>query len=197
MEKSYCKAWNTMMSVLYSPEDLSKLEWAIGASLIKSERDIHKICIISGEHATGKTTALFVIQRIVPGYSIFVPRAYEEFHFERDIWISHDGPVSFLKRKKITDSLLSSGKKCILFCATNDELRPEDLADPEVAKHVIDIHTSGERFEIGLYERLREQIFSSELMDIGDKCAMHYVDHPNLYANYIPELSADEKGENK
>ena len=197
MEKSYCKAWNTMMSVLYSPKDLSKLEWAIGASLVERTRGMHKICIISGEPGTGKSTALFVIQSIVPGYSIFVPRAYEEFHFERDIWISHDGPTSFLERKKITDSLLSSGKKCILFCATNEELRPKDLEDPEIAKHIIDIQTSGSRFEVGLYERLKEQIFSSELLDIKNKCALYYIDHPNLYANYIPELSADEKGENK
>lgn len=50
------------MSVLYSPEERKKLEWAIGAIVTGDSKNIQKFEVLYGPPGSGKSTVLNLIQ---------------------------------------------------------------------------------------------------------------------------------------
>lgn len=200
MEQSYCKAWNTLTSTLFLPEECRKIEWLIGASLVKSERFIQKICIFYGGPATGKSTILRIIKQILPNYYILSPyQPTFEFAMENCIPAARVGfadDYSFEAIKCMID-FLDCDQKALLFAATNEHPYIFDPHSSKVLKHIIDIPTCGNRIEVGLYDELLHQIYDSELMNIKHKCSLYYIDNPNLYKDYIPKSLIAQKGENK
>ena len=56
------------MSVLYSPEERRKIEWAIGAVVSGDSRKIQKFLVLYGEIGAGKGTVLNIVQKLFAGY---------------------------------------------------------------------------------------------------------------------------------
>ena len=49
-------AWNRLMSVLYSPEERQKIEWAIGSVVTGDSKKLQKFMVLYGSAGTGKGT---------------------------------------------------------------------------------------------------------------------------------------------
>ena len=56
------------MSVIYSPEERHKLEWAIGSVFAGDSSKIQKFIVMVGDAGTGKSTVLRIIQMLFDGY---------------------------------------------------------------------------------------------------------------------------------
>ena len=68
LEKGDITAYERMMSVLYSPDERMKIEWAIGAIVAGDSVNIQKFLVFYGSAGTGKSTVLNLIQKLFEGY---------------------------------------------------------------------------------------------------------------------------------
>lgn len=101
LEKGECSAWNRLISVLYSPEERRKIEWAIGSIVSGDSRRLQKFMMFYGAAGTGKSTIINVIQQLFEGYtSVFDAKALgsasnsfalEAFKSNPLVAIQHDG----------------------------------------------------------------------------------------------------------
>src|SRR3954452_11640764 len=62
-------AWDELTSTLYSPEERTKIEWAIGSIIAGDSKHIQKFCVLYGPPGTGKSTILNIIQALFEGYT--------------------------------------------------------------------------------------------------------------------------------
>ena len=64
--------WDKLVSTLYSDEERTKIEWAIGSIVCGESKKIQKFMVLYGAAGTGKSTILNVIQELFKGYySVF------------------------------------------------------------------------------------------------------------------------------
>ena len=64
------------MSVLYSPAERHKIEWAIGSIITGDSKDLQKFMVLYGPPGSGKSTVLNIIQQLFDGYySVFDAKA--------------------------------------------------------------------------------------------------------------------------
>ena len=68
LEKGDVSAWDKLLSVLYSPTERMKIEWAIGAIVSGDSKTIQKFLVLYGAAGTGKSTVLNIIQKLFDGY---------------------------------------------------------------------------------------------------------------------------------
>lgn len=61
-------AYDELMKTLYSPEELAKIEWAIGSIIAGDSKNIEKFIALYGPPGSGKGTALDIIKKLFPGY---------------------------------------------------------------------------------------------------------------------------------
>ena len=97
-------AYNKLMSVLYSPEERQKIEWAVGSIVSGDSRNIQKFMVLYGEGGTGKSTVLNIIQQLFDGYcATFESKslgasnaafALEPFRTNPLVAVEHDGNLS-------------------------------------------------------------------------------------------------------
>ena len=59
--------YNALTSILYSPEELHKIEWAIGSIINGDSKKIQKFVVIYGSAGTGKGTMLDIIKELFGG----------------------------------------------------------------------------------------------------------------------------------
>lgn len=71
------KAYNELITRLYSQEDREKIEWAIGAALAGGPQ---KVLVISGPPASGKSTMLRIVESI-----------FDREGFPDDVVVKHEG----------------------------------------------------------------------------------------------------------
>ena len=64
LEEGSIDAYNRLMSVLYSPEERQKIEWAIGSIVAGDSKKIQKFMVLYGAAGTGKSTVLNIIQQL-------------------------------------------------------------------------------------------------------------------------------------
>ena len=101
LEKGDITAYERMMSVLYSPDERMKIEWAIGAIVSGDSVNIQKFLVFYGSAGTGKSTVLNLIQKLFEGYyAVFDAKALgstsnsfalEAFKTNPLVAIQHDG----------------------------------------------------------------------------------------------------------
>jgi hypothetical protein len=144
LETGEPKAWDRILSVLYSPEERHKIEWAIGSIVSGDSRKQQKFMVFYGAAGTGKSTIINIVEQLFEGYtSVFQAKALgsssntfalEAFRDNPLVAIEHDGDLSKIEDNTRLNSLVSHEKmsvnekfkstyanrfKCFLFMGTN------------------------------------------------------------------------------
>lgn len=209
LEKGDISAYQKLVSVLYSEEELHKLEWAIGCIVSGDSKKVQKFIVLYGAAGTGKSTVLNIIQQLFEGYySTFDARALgsannsfalEAFKSNPLVAIQHDGDLSRIEDNTRLNSLVShelmtvnekfrtaytNRFKCFLFMGTNRPVRITD-AKSGLMRRLIDVSPTGNTVSFSEYRELMGQI-SFELGSIAQHCLDVYKADPDYYNDYIP-----------
>lgn len=203
-------SYDRIMSVLYSPEERRKLEWAIGAIVTGDSKTIQKFMVLYGSAGTGKSTVLNIIQQLFDGYySVFDAKALgssnnvfalEAFKTNPLVAIQHDGDLSHIEDNTRLNSLVSheqmtvnekfkatysSRFKSFLFMGTNKPVKITD-AKSGIIRRLIDVRPTGKKLPSQEYKTLTSQI-KFELGAIACHCRDVYLEDPGYYDTYVPK----------
>ena len=201
--------WTKMTSILYAPEELHKIEWAIGSIVAGESRHLQKFCVFYGDSGTGKSTIMNVIEDLFEGYtasfdakslgSASASFALEQFKSNPLVGIQQDGDLSRIEDNTRLNSLVSHEKmtvnmkyhsayedsfKTFLFMGTN---RPVKITDSKsgILRRLIDITPTGEKIPYREYMRLKKGM-KFELGGIAWHCKQVFEEDPDYYNNYVP-----------
>lgn len=209
LEEGDISAYDKLMSVLYSPEERHKLDWAIGSIVTGDSKSLQKFMVLYGAAGTGKSTFLNIIQDLFAGYySVFDAKALgssnssfalEAFRTNPLIGIQHDGDLSHIEDNTRLNSLVSHEQmivnekfkatyanqfKCFLFMGTNKPVKITD-AKSGLIRRLIDVTPTGNKLSFKEYKKLMSQI-KFELGPIAYYCQQLYLSNPNYYDDYVP-----------
>lgn len=209
LEEGSIEAYDRLMSVLYSPEERRKIEWAIGSIVSGDSKKLQKFMVLYGAAGTGKSTVLNIIQQLFEGYySVFDAKALgssnntfalEAFKSNPLVAIQHDGDLSRIEDNTRLNSLVShelmtvnekfkatytSQFKCFLFMGTNKPVKITD-AKSGLMRRLIDVSPTGNKLSAKEYHSLVKQI-SFELGAIAYHCQQVYASNPGEYDDYVP-----------
>ena len=209
LEKGDISAWEKLTTVLYSPSERRKIEWAIGSIVSGDSRKLQKFMVFYGAAGTGKSTIIGIIEQLFVGYTATFDSkalgqssnafALEPFKKNPLVAIEHDGDLSRIEDNTRINSLVSHERmsvnekfskmyennfKCFLFMGTN---RPVKITDAKsgLLRRLIDVSPTGEKIRPSEYKRLMKQI-SFELGAIAQHCMDVYLAEPDAYDDYIP-----------
>ena len=209
LEKGSTESFDKLMSVLYSPEELDKIMWAIGSVVHGDSKSLQKFVVLYGAAGTGKSTVLNIIQDLFKGYySVFDARALgsssnsfalEAFKNNPLVSIQHDGDLSRIEDNTRLNSLVAheymtvnekfkstyvNKFKSFLFMGTN---KPVKITDGKsgLIRRLIDVKPTGKKVSVSEYRTLMKQI-KFELGAIAYKCLKCYEKDPQRYEDYIP-----------
>lgn len=209
LEENDISSYDKLMTVLYSPEERHKIEWAIGSIVTGDSKSIQKFLVLYGAAGTGKSTVLNIIQMLFDGYySVFDAKALgssnnvfalEAFKNNPLVAIQHDGDLSRIEDNTRLNSLVAhelmtvnekfkstytNRFKAFLFMGTNKPVRITD-AKSGLIRRLIDVSPTGEKISYSEYKQIMNQI-KFELGGIAYYCRQVYQENPNAYDNYIP-----------
>lgn len=202
-------AYNHLTSVLYSPEELHKIEWCIGAIISGDSKNIQKFLVITGDAGAGKSTMLNIMEQLFQGYYISFDSkqlvnggqfGFEQFKTNPLVAIEHDGNLAHISDNSRLNSLISHEKVSMrelyrasytmkfdtfLIMASNLPIEITD-AKSGLTRRIIDAEPSGERLEFDDYISTTEQI-KFELGGIAKHCLDVYNSNKHYYDKYRPE----------
>lgn len=209
LKEGSIEAYDELMSVLYSPEERKKIEWAIGAVVSGDSKTIQKFMVLYGSAGTGKSTVLNIIQKLFDGYfSVFDAKALgsmsssfalEPFKTNPLVSIQHDGDLSRIDDNTRLNSVVShelmtvnekfkstyaSKFNCFLFIGTNKPVKITD-AKSGIIRRLIDVTPTGNTISTAKYDDILQRI-DFELGAIAYHCLQVYKKNKNVYKNYIP-----------
>ena len=208
LEPGDTSAWDSMMSVLYSPAELRKIEWAIGCIVSGDSKKVQKFLVLYGSHGTGKSTVLNIVQKLFDGYySTFDAKslgskdafALEAFKNNPLIAIQHDGDLSKIEDNTKLNSVISHEYLTVnekhkslyqakfisfLMLGTNNPVKITDEKSG-IIRRLIDVRPTGKTIPRDTYEKLNNTI-GFELGAIAYKCKELYLSNPKYYDDYIP-----------
>lgn len=210
LEAGMCDAWSELVGTLYSVEERTKIEWAIGAVVAGDAKTIQKFLVFYGPAGTGKSTILNVIGELFSGYvttfdgkalgSSNAAFATEVFKSNPLVAIQHDGDLSRIDDNTRLNSIISheaivmnekykasysSRVNAMLFIGSNQPVKITD-AKSGIIRRLIDIHPTGIKIPPKHYEQLMHQI-NFELGAIAKHCLDVYLKMgKNYYNTYRP-----------
>ena len=209
LQEGSIEAYDRLMSVLYSQEERTKIEWAVGSIITGDSKKIQKFLVLYGSAGTGKSTVLNIIQKLFEGYyATFDSKALgsssdsfalEAFKDNPLVAIQHDGDLSRIEDNTRLNSLVSHetmrvnekfrptySNKFIsfLFMGTNKPVRITD-AKSGLIRRLIDVTPTGNKVSVKEYRELMKKI-DFELGAIAYHCKQVYLSDPGRYDNYIP-----------
>lgn len=209
LEQGTIDAYDKLMSTLYTEEERTKIEWAIGSIVCGESKKLQKFMVLYGAAGTGKSTVLNIIQQLFEGYySVFDAKALgsssnsfalEAFKTNPLVAIQHDGDLSRIEDNTRLNSLVShelmtvnekfkstyaNRFKCFLFMGTNKPVKITD-AKSGLIRRLIDVSPSGNKLAPKEYKAVTKQI-DFELGAIAYHCQEIYLANPGMYDNYIP-----------
>ena len=209
LEAGECPAWEKMTSVLYSPDERRKIEWAIGAVVSGDSKEIQKFMVFYGDPGTGKSTILDIIELLFEGYTCAFDAkalgnpnssfALEPFKTNPLVAIQQDGDLSRIEDNTRLNSIASHDEmtvnekfkslystrfKCFMFMGTNRPVRITD-AKSGIIRRLIDVTPTGNKLPKREYDRLKAQV-KFELGPIAKKCLDRYEEDPSAFDNYVP-----------
>lgn len=209
LEPGSIESYDRLMSVLYSPPERMKIEWAIGAVVSGDSKKIQKFVVLYGGPKTGKSTVLNIIEKLFSGYcSVFDAKtlgsatnafALEAFKSNPLVAIQQDGDLSRIEDNTRLNSLVShetmtvnekykelytSSFNSFLFMGTNKPVKITD-AKSGIIRRLIDVSPTGERVELSEYNSLVKKI-NFELGAIAKHCLDVYLLDPDRYEAYVP-----------
>lgn len=206
-----CESYDELMSVLYSPDERQKLEWAIGSVVAGDSKYIQKFIVLYGEAGSGKSTVLNIVQKLFDGYyNIFDARALgtagnnfslEVFRNNPLVSIQHDGDLSRIEDNTRLNSIVAHEKLVVnekrktqyesyfhtmLFMGTNKPVRITD-AKSGIVRRLLDVRPSGDTIPFSRYQTLMSRI-GFELGSIAAKCLRVYTElGREAYDSYKPQ----------
>lgn len=210
LEEGSIDAYDELMSVLYSPEEREKLEWAIGSIIAGDSKDIQKFIVLYGEPGSGKSTFLNIVQQLFPEHYIsFEAKALttnnnafgtEMFRSNPLIAIQHDGDLSRIEDNTKLNSIISHEEMVInekfkaaytsrlnafLFMGTNKPVKITD-AKAGILRRLIDVNPTGDTLPTKQYFEIIHQI-PFELGAIANHCLSVYLERgKSYYSKYRP-----------
>lgn len=209
LEQGAIDAWDKLMTTIYSEEERTKIEWAIGSIVCGESKKLQKFMVLYGAAGTGKSTVLNIIQQLFEGYySVFDAKALgsssnsfalEAFKTNPLVAIQHDGDLSRIEDNTRLNSLVShelmtvnekfkstyaNRFKCFLFMGTNKPVKITD-AKSGLIRRLIDVSPSGNKLAPKEYKAVMKQI-EFELGAIAYHCQEIYLENPGMYDDYIP-----------
>ena len=196
LEVGKCESYDRLMSVLYSPEERQKIEWAIGAIFSGDGSKIQKFLVLYGPGGTGKSTVLNIIEMLFEDYvGIFDAKALvnnssfalESFKGNPLVSIQHDGDLSKIEDNTKFNSIVSHEKMTVnekykstysakfnsfLFLGTN---KPVKITDSKsgIIRRLIDVKPTGNKVSFQEYQTLMHHI-RFELGAIASRCMEVY-----------------------
>lgn len=199
-------AWDEMISVLYSPEDRAKIEWAIGCIVAGDSKNIQKFLVFYGGPGTGKSTVLNIIAAMFVGYvAAFEAKALtssnsafsmEMFASNPLVAIQHDGDLSKIEDNTKLNSIISHEEmrmnekykpgydvriNAFLLMGTNKPVKISD-AKSGIIRRLIDVHPTGEKIPAKHYTALLSRIqfelgaIAQHCLDVYRTMGKHYYD---------------------
>lgn len=201
--------WDRLMSVLYSPEEARKIEWAIGSVISGDSKTIQKFLVFYGSAGTGKSTVLNIIQMLFEGYyGTFDAKALgdpnNQFALESLtknplVAIQHDGDLSRIEDNTRLNSIVSHEEmsvnekfksiytvkfRSLLLMGTN---RPVKITDAKsgILRRLIDVSPTGNTLTRSEYNKVMKGI-KFELGAIAKHCLDVYEEDPGYYDDYTP-----------
>jgi hypothetical protein len=204
-------AYDELMGTLYSTEERSKLEWAVGAIVAGDSIHIQKFIVLYGAAGTGKSTFLLILQKLTEGYYVtFDAKALtgnnnafstEAFKTNPLVAIQHDGDLSRIEDNTKLNSIVSHEVmnvnekykpqydmtfNAFLFMGTNKPVKITD-AKSGLIRRMIDVKPTGNKVSPRRYQTLMSQI-DFELGAIAQHCLEVYRDMgKDYYSGYKPE----------
>ncbi|NCE64131.1 hypothetical protein D1159_05900 [Pseudoflavonifractor sp. 524-17] len=209
LEQGDTPAWDRLVSTLYSPEEMHKIEWAIGSIVTGESKRIQKFMVFYGAVGTGKSTIIEIVQQLFDGYytsfdaktlgSSSNAFALEAFRSNPLVAIQHDGDLSRIEDNTRINSLVShelmtvnekfrsaysNRFKAFLIMGTN---KPVKITDGKsgLIRRLIDVSPTGNKLPPDEYQTLIKQI-QFELGAIAYRCREVYLNNPGYYDSYIP-----------
>ncbi len=210
LEEGDISAWDELIGTLYSVEERTKIEWAIGSIVSGDSKKLQKFFVFYGPAGSGKSTMLNIIHKLFEGYTTtFDGKALgrsdssfstEAFKNNPLVAIQHDGDLSRLEDNTRLNSIVSHEQmtmnekykpsytaraESLLFMGTNQPVKITD-AKSGIIRRLIDIHPTGVRIPIRRYNALMNQV-DFELGAIAQHCLQVYLEHgKNAYNGYKP-----------
>lgn len=209
LKRGSIKAYDDLMSVLYSPEERHKLEWAIGSIITGDSKSIQKFIVMYGGPKTGKSTVLNIIEMLFDGYfSVFDAKALgnsnnsfalEAFKSNPLVAIQHDGDLSRIEdntrlNSVVSHELMTVNEKfkstystrfqCFLFMGTNKPVKITDSRSG-LLRRLIDVNPTGNRLDLQKYKEDMSMI-KFELGGIAYHCKQVYLKDPEAFIDYVP-----------
>ena len=197
LSEADCPSWDELISVLYTPQERKKIEWAIGSVFSGDSKEIQKFLVFYGDAGTGKSTVLNVIQWLFDGYyAVFdakaLATAHNQFSMEafKDnplVAVQHDGDLSRIEDNTRLNSIVSHEEMLInekhkslysirmnamLFLGTNKPVKITD-AKSGIIRRLIDVSPTGDKIPVDRYQQLMHNI-KFELGAIAQRCINVY-----------------------
>ncbi len=210
LNEGACDAWDTIVGTLYSEEERTKIEWAIGAVVSGDSKKIQKFLVFYGPPGSGKSTILNIVQKLFAGYtSIFDARelagsnnAFATAAFKANplVAVQHDGDLSRIYDNTKLNSIVAHESMTInekyktpfetksnafLFMGTNVPVKISD-AKSGIIRRLIDVVPTQKTIDHDVYHILMEQV-DFELGAVASKCLARFQTMgKNYYSGYRP-----------
>lgn len=210
-------AYNLLSHTLFAPDELHKLEWAIGSIIDGDSTKLEKFIVLYGAPGTGKSSYIkHVIEPIFDGYYQFFDAesladrtnsfSMEVFANNPLVAIQHDGDLSRITTNIRLNSIISHDKMIInqkhktqfvispqsfLFMGTNTPVKITD-AKSGLNRRLIDVNPTGKTLMPEVYMNTIQKI-KFEIGGIAKHCLDVYRNlGRDYYSDYEPVNMREE-----
>lgn len=211
LEEGEYPCWSELTETLYDPEELEKIEWAIGSIISGDSKKIQKFLVFKGPPGSGKSTILDIINGMFAPYTAtFDAKALgnsnkefslESFRNNPLIAIQQDGDLSKIEDNTKINSLVSHESmevnekfknhytmkfRAFLMMGTNEDVMINS-ANSGITRRLIDVYPSERHVEFNKYNKLISGV-KFEYGAIAYHCLQLYLERGKSYYNsYRPK----------
>ena len=209
MSKCDILSYTELMETLYDPEELKKLEWAVGCVISGDSTLVQKMIVLSGPQGSGKSTFIKIVRMLFQKYcgtidlkSIVNGRsdfALESIASNPLVAVTDEADLSkcvdntllnslvahepLTVNKKYT-SLYTQSFQTFIFSASNYDVKITD-SQSGMIRRLIDVEPSGRKLPFDRYQELMKAI-KFELGGIAHHCLQVYNHNKTKYDDYVP-----------